>query len=40
MQRQDKAYVLQIVCKDANGVANAKIEYSYLVLSMQKQKHN
>jgi len=29
----------QVVCKDANCVANAEIKYSYLVLPMQKQKH-
>ena len=30
----------QVVCKDANCVASAEIKYSYLVLPMQKQKHN
>jgi len=43
MQRQDKAYVAtsrQAVCKDSKCVANAQIKYSYLVLPMQKQKHN
>jgi len=30
----------QVDCKDANCVTNADIKYSYLVMSMQKQKHN
>jgi len=30
----------QVVCKDANCVANAETKYIYLELPMQKQKHN
>jgi len=30
----------QVAYNDANCVANAQIKYSYLVLPMQKQKHN
>jgi len=30
----------QVLCKDANCVANVEIKYTYLVLPMQKQKHN
>jgi len=38
--QQHTRFLFVLVCKDANCVANAQIKYSYLVLAMQKQKHN
>ena len=38
--RVENHWTSQVVCKDANCVANAEINCRCLVLPMQKQKHN